>query len=417
MPVFLIVYQGYRIIFKVMLIPDDTQTVNLIVVLIRGDRGIEVYMEKNDAIKRNTQGKIASLVGICVNILLAVGKMTIGIIFGIISLLADGLNNLTDCGSSVISMVSFKLSAKPADKEHPYGHERIEYVCSVAVAFVILLVAFETVKESVWKIIAPSELVFSYWAIVVLCASILVKCGLYLYYAKTAKKIRSEILRAAATDSLTDCVSTAVVLATVIIGKTTGLNIDGYASVLVALFIGWSGIGILKETLSKLIGQAPDEQMLASIKNRILSREQVLGVHDVSVYSYGPNKYFASVHIEVDANVDVLHSHELVDDIEREFVQETNIILTGHLDPIVTDDEEVNALREKTQGFVREIDERFSIHDFRMVHGERRTNVLFDVAIPYGCEICHADVKERLEKNIAAVNEKYCCIITIEHTM
>lgn len=374
-------------------------------------------MQKSDVQKRNSQGKIASFVGICANVLLAVGKMAVGAIFGIVSILADGLNNLMDCGSSAISMLSFKLSSKPADKEHPYGHERIEYVCSVLVAVVILLVALETVKESLVKILHPTGILFSYWAIGVLCASILVKCGLFFYYRATSKKINSDILKAASMDSLTDCIATTAVLATVIIGRTTGLNVDGYAGILVALFIAWSGIGILRETLSKLIGQAPDAELVEEIKSRILAREGVLGVHDVAVYSYGPNKYFASVHIEVDARVDVLQSHEMVDDIEREFAQETNVILTGHLDPIVTDDEEVNAMREKTQTLVKEMDERFSIHDFRMVHGERRTNVLFDVAIPFDTSLKNQEIKERLEREITACDEKYCCIITIEHTL
>lgn len=374
-------------------------------------------MHHTEVQKRNTHGKIAGFIGILVNILLATGKIIVGALFGAISVLADGLNNLTDCGSSMISVLSFKLSAKPADKEHPYGHERIEYICSLIVAFVILLVAFETLKESVTKIIAPTEIVFSYWAIAMLCASILVKCGLYFYYRFVAKKINSEILKATATDSLTDCISTSVVLLTLLVGKFANVNIDGYASVLVALFIAWSGIGILKETFSKLIGQAPDEQTSADIKNRILAHKEVLGVHDLAVYSYGPNKYFASVHIEVDANVDVLVSHELVDEIEREFIQNTNIILTGHLDPIVTDDERVNALRARVEDIVKELDSRFSIHDFRMVFGEKRTNVLFDVALPFDSTLSKEKIKTEIETRLLALDEKYCPIITLEHSI
>jgi divalent metal cation (Fe/Co/Zn/Cd) transporter len=250
-----------------------------------------------------------------------------------------------------------------------------------------------------------------------LLVSIVAKCGLYLYYNAIAKKINSEILTAAATDSLTDCISTTVVLLTVLIGKFTSVNIDGYASILVALFIAWSGIGILRETFSKLIGQAPDEQMIEEIKTRVLSHPEVLGIHDLSVYSYGPNKYFASVHVEVDANVDVLISHELVDAIEREFIEHTNIILTGHLDPIVTDDEIVNSVRQDLECLVKGIDPRFSIHDFRMVHGEKRTNVLFDVAIPYDCKQTKTEILSVLETRLTELDEKYCPIITIEHTI
>ena len=207
-------------------------------------------MEKVKTDKRHIYGKIAGLVGIVVNLLLAAGKIALGAICGIISVLADGLNNLTDCGSSIISTVSFKLAAKPADKEHPFGHERIEYICSLAVAVIILLVAFETAKESIAKIITPSAIEFSFWTVGVLCASILAKCGLYFYYKNTAKKIDSDILRATAVDSLTDCISTSVVLITILIAKFTSLNIDGYAGVLVALFIAFSAIGILKDILS-----------------------------------------------------------------------------------------------------------------------------------------------------------------------
>lgn len=374
-------------------------------------------MVNNDIKTRSNQGTIASIIGILVNILLAVGKMTVGLICGVISMVADGMNNLTDCGSSAISMLSFKLSSKPADKEHPYGHERIEYVCSVAVAFIILLVAFETIKSSIEKIISPSASDFSLLAIIVLVVSILAKFGLFFYYRITAKRINSDILKATSIDSLSDCISTSVVLITVIIGSTTGISIDAYASILVALFIAYSGIGVLKETLSKLIGQAPDEQMINFIKEKVLAREGVLGIHDVSVYCYGPNKYFASVHVEVDANVDVLKSHEMVDDIEREFAKETNIILTGHLDPIITDDEEVNWLRDKTEQFVKNIDARFSIHDFRMVRGERHTNVLFDVAVPFDTTLSYQEIKKQLENDITACNEKYCSIITIEHSL
>lgn len=367
--------------------------------------------------QREKMGKRAGIVGIAVNVCLAAGKMIIGALFGLISVMADGLNNLTDCGSSMISLLSFKLSSKPADKEHPYGHERIEYICSLVVAFIIMLVAFETIKEGVGKILDPTELLFSYWAIVVLLASIAAKGGLYLYYKATAKKIHSDILRASAVDSLSDCVSTTVVLITLVLAKFFSINVDGYAGSLVALFIAWSGIGILKETFSKLIGQAPDEQMIEDIKNRVLSRKEVLGLHDLSVYSYGPNKYFASVHVEVDANVDVLASHELVDEIERDFALHTNIILTGHLDPIVTDDECVNALRCQTQDILKELDDRLSMHDFRMVVGEKRTNVLFDVAVPYGVMVNKEQLKKDLEEKIGGIDNKYCCIITIENTL
>ena len=371
-------------------------------------------MEKNCNDKRAFLGKIASLVGITVNIMLAVGKIGVGLIFGVISVLADGLNNLTDCGSGVISMISFKLSSKPADKEHPYGHERIEYVLSLIVALVIFLVAFETLKESFDKILAPEALNFSYWVLIALIASIAVKCGLYFYYNGVSKKIDSTILKASAVDSLSDCVSTSVVLVCFILSKFIGYNVDGYAGLLVSLFIGYSAVGILKEVFSTLIGKAPDEDMVKEIKQKILSYPNVLGVHDLSVYSYGPNKYFASAHVEVDAKVDVLESHELVDLIEKEFLQSTGIVLTGHLDPIVTDDKSVNELKEKIEKIVLDIDQNLSIHDFRMVFGEKHTNVLFDLAVPYDFRLNKQELKNILDQKVAEIDEKYCLVVNIE---
>ena len=372
-------------------------------------------MQKTNCVKRNNQGKIASFIGIAVNLILAGMKIVVGAIFGLISVLADGLNNLTDCGNSIISAVSFKLSSRPADKEHPYGHERIEYICSLVVALLIIIVAFDTLKESIGKIISPSSLTFSVWIIVALCSSILAKCCLYFYYRSVAKKIDSDMLKASAVDCLSDCVSTSVVLISVIVWKTTAINLDGYAGLLVALFIAFSAVGILREIFSKLIGQAPDEEFMTDVKNKILAYDGVLDVHDLSVYSYGPNKYFASAHIEVDANVDVLISHELIDDIEKDFIANTNIVLTGHLDPIVTDNSEVNDLKAKVMIALKEMNEKFSLHDFRLVCGERRTNVLFDIAIPYETKMSKAEIAEKVRKIICDIDKKYCAIITVEY--
>ena len=374
-------------------------------------------MEKSNANNLNSKGKIASIIGILVNVLLATGKIVVGSLFGLISVVADGLNNLTDCGSSIVSLISFKLSSKPADKEHPFGHERIEYVCSLSVSFLVLLIAFSTIKESITKIIDPTNVTFSYWIIGVLVVSILAKFGLYLYYKTTAKKINSVILSATAIDSVSDCISTAITLISFIIATITDVNIDGYAGILVALFIGWSAIGLLKDIFSNLIGKAPDKQMISDIKEKILSYPGVLSVHDLSVYSYGPNKFFASAHVEVSASVDVLTSHELIDDIERDFAQNTNVILTGHLDPVETDNVEVLELKAKVEKIVNDIDQDFSIHDFRIVKGERRTNVLFDVAIPYETTLTKEHIKEQIDIAIKQINPCYQLVITIEYSL
>lgn len=372
-------------------------------------------MQKKDAEKRNKKGTITSLIGILANVLLAGVKISVGAIFGVISVLADGLNNLMDCGNSAISIISFKLSSRPADKEHPYGHERTEYVCALAVAFLVLMVAFTTITESIGKIIEPTEAVFSYWIVFALAFSVLVKLGLYFYYKITAKKIDSDILRASAVDCLSDCISTFVVGVSLIITKTTGVNVDGYAGILVGLFIAWSVVGIFKDVFSKLIGQAPDKEFLEDIKSKILAYDGVLDVHDLAVYSYGPNKFFASVHVEVDAKVDVLKSHELIDDIERDFAENTNIILTGHLDPIETDNPIVNSVKETLCCKIKDLNSELSIHDFRMVFGERHTNVLFDVAVPFGVLTSKEEITSFIKTVLSEIDKSYIPVITIEH--
>ena len=363
---------------------------------------------------RERTGKIASVLGIVANVILALSKIFVGLVFGALSILADGLNNLSDCGSSLVSFISFKLSNKPADKEHPFGHERIEYVLSMVVAFIILIIAFELLKESVLKIIAPSSLEFSYLIIIVLIFSILVKLGLYFYNKATAKKINSEILKATAVDCLSDCVSTSAVLIAIIVGKLTNVNLDGYAGLIVAIFVGFSGINVLKETMSMLIGQAPTEEMVADIKNRILAHKEVYGIHDLNVYCYGPNKYYASVHVELDADIDVLESHELVDKIEQEFFENTNIVLTGHLDPIVVNDEETNEIRLKITDAVKEIDVNFTIHDFRMVKGPNITNLIFDISVPFENKLSDQEIKTMLTEKIEKINNCYRLVVKVE---
>ena len=372
-------------------------------------------MEKSDANKRNNQGKFASIIGLIANIFIAGAKIVVGALFGVISVLADGLNNLMDCGNNIISTVSFKLSSKPADKEHPYGHERTEYVCALAVAFLVLMVAFTTITESIDKILNPTDAVFSFWIISALGLSILVKFGLYFFYRHMAKKLDSDMLKASAVDCLTDCISTVVVGVSLIIGKFAGVNIDGYAGIIVGLFIAWSVVGILKEVFSKLIGQAPDKAFTDEIVAKIKAYDGVLDVHDLAVYSYGPNKYFASVHVEVDAKVDVLKSHELIDDIERDFIETTNIVLTGHLDPVVVDNPVVNSVKERVCQKIKELNQELSIHDFRMVFGERHTNVLFDVALPFGVDLDKAQIVEFVNKTLCEIDSSYRGVITVEH--
>ncbi len=372
-------------------------------------------MQKIDTVEREKIGKRASVIGIIANIFLAVSKIVVGILSGMVSIIADGLNNLSDSVSSLVAYISFRLSSKPADEEHPFGHERIEYITSMAVAFLILVVAFELLHESINKIIAGGVAQFSIPMLVVLAFSIVVKLALFFYNRAVAKRIDSDVLKATAVDSVSDCFATALVLVSVIVGHFTAFNLDGYAGILIALFIGYSGIKVLGEAFSKLIGQAPTAEMREDIKKRILAHSEVLGIHDLWVYSYGPNKYFASVHIELDARVDVMTSHELVDEIEREFLENTSVILTGHLDPIEIDNPEVNAMRERIFALVKNIDERFSAHDFRMVKGPTRTNLIFDIAVPYDCSIKKEEIEQKVVEEVSKMDGKFFPVITIEH--
>jgi len=372
---------------------------------------------KNKEKTREILGIKVSIVGILLNVLLAVGKIVLGAIFGMISVLADGLNNLTDCGSSCVSLVSFKLSSKPADKEHPYGHERVEYISSMIVAFVILIIAFELIKESILKIISPQVLEYSFWLMLFLIVSILIKLVMYFYYKINSKKINSDILKASAIDSLSDCLSTSVVLISICVGLIFNISIDGFAGILVAIFIIFAGLKIIKEMVSKLIGQAPDKKFFEEIKERILKNDNVLGIHDLNVYTYGPNKYFGSVHIEIDASIDVLLAHEIIDDIERDFMKNTNIVLTAHHDPIVRDDEEVNFMREKISEMVLTINNEFQMHDFRMVKGLNKTNIIFEVAIPFDTDLKDEEIKNNLNLMIENLDNKYRAIIIVEKQM
>lgn len=372
-------------------------------------------MEKIQDKNNNKIGKIISIFGIILNIFLATGKILVGSLFGLISIVADGLNNLTDCGSSVVSLISFKFSSKPADKEHPYGHGRLEYVCSLFIAFIMLFVAFDTIKESIAKIASPSDTVFSYWIIAVLVFSIVIKFILFVSYKHFSKKLNSSILSATATDSLMDCIATSITLISVIVSHSFQIDMDGYAGIFVALFIAWSAYQVTKDIVSNLIGKAPDDSLINGIKSKILSYDGVLAVHDLSVYNYGANQYFASAHVEVSASIDVLISHELIDNIERDFARDTNIILTGHLDPVETDNPEVNELKLKVNEIAKNIDEKFSIHDLRIVKGEKNTNVLFDLVIPYDTKIPKDQLRETITNEIKNINSVYSVILTIEY--
>lgn len=368
----------------------------------------------SDPAVRENYGKMASIVCIVLNMVLSAGKIILGLLSGAISVTADGFNNLTDCGSNVVSLISFKVAGKPADKEHPFGHQRIEYISAMIVAFIVLMLAVELASESFNKIFNPEPSEMSYLMLGVLAFSVLVKVWMFFFNRKLGKTVDSEVLKATATDSLTDAISTTAVTVAVIISHFVNFNLDGYMGLAVAVMIAWAGIDILKNTMSKLLGQAPDKTLIEGIRSRIMAYEGVLGIHDLAVHNYGPHKYYASVHVEVDAKVPTMESHDLMDRIERDFAENTDIVLIIHSDPVVTDDPEINLLKQKVTEMVTSIDERFRIHDFRAVKGVTHTNLIFDVAIPFDTKLSAEEIKTRISQLVSAYDPTLFVVATVE---
>lgn len=365
---------------------------------------------------RAAYGTLAGAVGIVLNILLAVGKIVVGTLFGALSVTADGFNNLTDCGSNVVSVIGFKVAEKPADKEHPYGHQRMEYIAAMIVAFIVLVVAVELAIESVGKLITPEESEFSIATIVVLAVSVLVKLWMFFFNRLLAKKISSPTLKATATDSISDSAATLAVIVALIISHFTSVDLDGVMGLVVAILIAVAGIGIFRSTLSRLLGEAPDKEVVEGIKDRVMSYQGVVGLHDLNVHSYG-KKLYASVHVEVDSRLSITEGHELADEIERDFAANTEIVMLVHIDPVAVDDPIVDRYREMTLGVVRAIDPEFSIHDFRVVNGVARVNLIFDVAIPFGGKLTEDDVEKRIKDAFAAIDPKLNPMPTVERQL
>ena len=369
--------------------------------------------DTSDPAVRRAYGTLAGTVGIVLNILLAVGKICAGVLSGALSVTADGLNNLTDCGSNAVSVIGFKVAGKPADKEHPYGHQRMEYIAAMIVAFIVFVVAIELGVESVQKLIEPTDGSWSITAVIVLSVSVAVKLWMFFFNRSLAKKISSEALKATATDSISDAGATAAVLVARIISQYTDVDLDGVMGLIVAVLIAFAGIGIFRSTLSQLLGKAPDKAVLEDIKQRIRSHNGVLGIHDLNVHSYG-KKLYATAHVEVDARMGLSEGHDLADGIERDFAAHTDVIMVVHVDPIQVDDPVVERYRDMTAGIVRAIDPSFSIHDFRVVDGAVRVNLIFDVAMPFEAKMSEAEVERRIKDAFSAIDGKLYPMPTVE---
>ena len=363
---------------------------------------------------RGSYGKLCSFVGICLNILLFGIKLFAGIISGAISVISDAFNNLTDATSSLIALLGFKLSEQKADKDHPFGHGRFEYISGFIVSMLIILVGFELGKTSVEKIITPEAVEFSLVAVIILVASIAIKAYMAFYNFRISKKISSAAMRATATDSLSDCIATTAVLMSLIIAKVFEVNIDAYCGLAVSGFILFSGLRSAKETIDPLLGGSPSKEYINEITTIVYSYEGVKGIHDLIVHDYGPGRAMISLHAEVDANADLLQTHDMIDNIEHELRQKLKCDAVIHMDPIVTDDPLINELREKITALVTCIDPAITIHDFRMVVGPTHTNVIFDVVVPFGVKKSDDEIRESVQTIVRTLDGNYFAVINID---
>ena len=363
---------------------------------------------------RGAWGTLASVVGIILNTLLFAGKFAVGTIFGAISICADAINNLSDAGSQLVSLVSFRLSTKPADRGHPFGHARLEYIASMIVAFLILHAGYDSIVDSIEKIGAQEKSRFSWISVAVLGVSILVKIWMALFNRKVGRKIGSSVMQATAMDSLSDVIGTSAVLISQFVLLGTGFDPDAYLGVAVSLLILWAGVGILHSTMNSLLGAAPDPTMVKSVVDLVLSHEGALGVHDLIAHNYGPGCMMISLHVEVDGSVDIFESHEMVDDIERDIRRDLGYMATIHLDPIVTNDRETDEMHALTEKKMREIDGRICIHDFRFVRGKGHTNLIFDMSVPFEVKMTDVELADAAQAKMEEENEKYRTVVTVD---
>ena len=374
--------------------------------------------EKNNlsSLKVRSQiGRLSGIVGILCNLLLFAGKITIGMLSGSVSITADAMNNLSDASSSVITFLGFKLAEKPADEDHPYGHARFEYLSALFVAAIIIVIGFELAKTSIEKIINPTEVLFSIPVAIVLILSILVKLWLSVFNGKLGKMINSATLQAASSDSRNDVVSTLAVLVASVLQFFFDWRVDGIIGLLVAIFILYSGAMLGKETISPLLGEAGSQELRELIAEVIKSNPKVLGYHDLMVHDYGPGQRFASMHIEMDSKEDPIICHDMIDDLEREIYQNYNVHIVIHYDPVCTGDAELDRLKGLVLNFIKEYDNRLTMHDFRMVCGSGHTNLIFDVALPFDLNKKDKEIKQFIDKKLADLNEKtYYTVINFD---
>jgi cation diffusion facilitator family transporter len=376
---------------------------------------VKGYKDPTDSRVRSRIGKLSGVVGIVCNLLLFVFKLAVGILSGAVSITADAMNNLSDATSALVTFVGFKLAEKPADADHPYGHARYEYLSGLAVAGLIVVIGFELAKTSVEKILHPAEVLFSLPVCIVLVGSILMKLWMGLFNRRLGKMVNSTALLATAADSRNDAISTAAVLVAGILGTAFGWKIDGWMGLAVALFILYSGVMLARETISPLLGENASPELKEQIAQLVSSVPEVLGYHDLMVHDYGPGQRFASMHVEMDQSADPLTCHELIDNLERACLQQLQVNLIIHYDPVVTDDPEMNRMRQIVQQLLRQQDERICIHDFRMVRGQGHSNLIFDAELPPDLMRRQTQIKRQLDEDLAAAEPgTYYTVVTFD---
>ena len=378
---------------------------------------IKDYKNTDDPLVRARHGSVAGAVGIVTNLLLAAAKILIGVLFGALAIIADGINNLADSLSSIITLIGFRLSAQQADEEHPYGHGRMEYIAAMLISMMMVVVGFTLVQESLPKIWAPEEANSSPLMLAVLVLSIGMKLWQGLFYRAMGKAINSDTLRANFRDSINDVISTAAVLISILLTPLIGYNTDGLMGSAVALFIMYSGIMLMKDTIQPLLGEGADAELSVRVKEEILTYEGVLGVHDLIVHNYGSGRAFASVHVEVPAEQDLLESHDLIDNIERDLQRKLGLQLTIHMDPLATNDPELDALRVELKELLAPYGERVAYHDLRLVRGTTHTNMLFDLVVPFGFSLSDEELKKEVDKKIRNIHPDFFTVITVDKDM
>jgi len=375
---------------------------------------IKDHENTKDPKVRERYGKLAGFTGIATNLLLSAAKIAVGFGVNSIAIIADGVNNLTDMASSAITLIGFQMASKPEDVEHPYGHARFEYLAGLIVSLLVIALGIKLFLSSVDKVIHPEPLPFSYSAVFILLAAIGIKVWQALFFIRTGEEIQSSTLKASGMDSRNDVIATSAVLISLIIGKLTGLTLDGYMGCLVAAFIIYSGIQLVRETSSPILGKAPDPELVKEIERRICAEKDVLGIHDLVVHDYGPGRIFASVHIEVDAHGDLIKSHDMIDNIERTISRDLNLKLVAHMDPLETRDPLTIELNEKISKILSDIDGVVGFHDLRVVAGYTHSNIIFDIVISPKCKLSESSIRSYVEEQLQQLDKTYYAVINFD---